>query len=66
MGPSEYVKMFLLLRQCRLTNVSVLVLLVWIGVGVRVLGEVKGEHFADDTITLLQEEEGRKKKKKHD
>lgn len=37
-------------------NVSVLVLFVRIGVGVRVLGEVKGQDFADDTISLLQEE----------
>lgn len=35
-------------------NAPVLVLFIWIGVGVRILGEVKGEHFANDTISLLQ------------
>lgn len=33
---------------------EVLVLLVWIWVGVGILGEVEGQHFADDTISLLQ------------
>lgn len=30
-----------------------LALLVGIRVGVRILGEVKGEHFADHTVALL-------------
>lgn len=32
---------------------GVLVLFVWIRVGIRILREIKGEHFADDTISLL-------------
>lgn len=36
---------------------GVLVLFIWIWVGIRILREVKRKHFADDTISLLREEE---------
>lgn len=45
-------------------NAPVLVLFIWIGVGVRILGEVKSEHFANDTISLLQMEEKKKNRLK--
>lgn len=32
---------------------QVLILLVWIRVGIRILREVKGQHFANDTVSLL-------------
>lgn len=40
---------------------GVLVLFVGIGVGVRILREVEGQHFANDTVSLLQVEEKEEK-----
>lgn len=36
---------------------QVLTLLVWIRVGIRILREVEGQHFADDAVSLLWTEE---------
>lgn len=47
----EYSKLKIQLSQ--MPVLEVLVLLVWIWVGVGILGEVEGQHFADDTISLL-------------
>lgn len=41
-----------------------LLLLIGIGVGIWVLGEVKGQDFADHTVPLLKEERERERKMK--
>lgn len=43
------------LSECQV--LQVLTLLVWIRVGIRILREVKGQHFANDTVSLLWTEE---------
>lgn len=40
-----------------MSMLGVLILFIGVWVGIRILWEVKGEHFADDTISLLWMEE---------
>lgn len=44
----------------RMPLLGVLVLFIRIWVGIRILGEVEGKHFTDDTISLLWMEEKEK------
>lgn len=55
---SDYYRILYLSDDVQLVDMlQVLILLIWIRVGIRILREVKGQHFANDAISLLWTEE---------
>lgn len=55
---SDYYRILYLSDDVQLVDMlQVLILLIWIRVGIRILREVKGQHFANDAISLLWMEE---------
>lgn len=51
---SDYYRILYLSDDVQLVDMlQVLILLVWIRVGIRILREVKGQHFANDAVSLL-------------
>lgn len=51
---SDYNRILYLSDNVQLLDMlQVLILLVWIRVGIRILREVKGQHFANDAVSLL-------------
>lgn len=51
---SDYYRILYLSGDVQLVDMlQVLILLVWIRVGIRILREVKGQHFANNAVSLL-------------